>query len=160
MPGFGTFELATPRLTANSIATGIVLLVYLYTFFASGFFSGPSTLLALLVVLLYARYDFFYTRLRIEEKMMSVAKGLLLFRGRKKHTMPVSYLISAREEGGGGAGQEWELLYHEPVSGYFYAEYLQESGPAQKFSAALKQNQVAFFPLKAGTPPLQHSLND
>ncbi len=145
MPGLGSFKLVTHRFSANALATLIVFLVYFYTMAVTGFFSGPSVLLATLCLLIYARYDFRYTRIEFAGKEIRVSKGLFIFKGRKRRKLLGSHLISVRSQGSICGSNEWELVYYDPVSDYFYQEELVGEKQKDELSQTLKRNQTAFF---------------
>lgn len=121
----------------------IVAVLIVITGLSSGFLSGPSVILWLLLGVYYLRMEFLHTKLEIAKREFIVTNGFYLFRNRKRHVLPLSHMmymqISDREN-------YFELLmrFYNQKDDVFYEEYLEcEPFDLTEFKKELLANKIA-----------------
>lgn len=123
LPGFSTqhyrsFLIPSPFF----ITTAVLFPLFMLGAYAAGVLSIPSFFFLCLWLLSYLRFDFRFTRLALQDKIVRVEKGLFVFKGFRKKELPVSSLVSFAQGEGTGPVTEWKVIFYNPADTYFYEE--------------------------------------
>ena len=117
----------------------IVLIMLFYSISNNGIAHPMNLALSLMVLSIYAWYDYNALALKFDGDQVFFKKGASVFKNRKSWSIPVSQLISIRT-----AGEEWTLVYYSDSDAFFYEESIHPpKGVNDEFLLNCKRNKIA-----------------
>ncbi|MEO6302285.1 MAG: hypothetical protein ABIP51_03825, partial [Bacteroidia bacterium] len=132
--------------SAALVVSIIIAIPLIFTISETGFFSGPSIFLFILFAAAYSKFDSKFTKMSFSKNEIKVNKGLFLFRNWRKHTLPVSSIISARVYNNSENDNEWEIVFYNSENSSFYKETIQTNQPMDPvFVKELISNRIAYY---------------
>jgi Mlc titration factor MtfA (ptsG expression regulator) len=145
--GFSEKIIHTDALRSTSFTIGAIILIpLLYTIYATGFLSGGSLFLASIIMAIYLRFDFRFTKVQFSKQEFSVSKGFIFFRNWQKFSLPASHIISLRVYNRDEKDNHWEMIFYNPKNDSFYEETITASDAIEPaFVQEVLKNKIAYF---------------
>lgn len=145
--GFSEKIIKTDPLRSTSFTIGSIILIPLaYTIYVTGFLSGASIFLFALILAIYLRFDFRFTKVSFNKQQFKVSKGFIFFRNWRTFSLPASHIVSLRVYNMDEKDNHWEMIFYNPGNDAFYEETITASDAIEPaFVQEVLRNRIAYF---------------
>ncbi|MBA3681836.1 MAG: zinc-dependent peptidase [Bacteroidetes bacterium] len=144
--GFSQKTISTNLLRSTShVVSALILVPLFFTVMQTGFSSGATIFLFVILFAIYLRFDLRFTKVQFIEKSFHLNKGFIFFKNWRKFSLPASHIVSLRVDADEN-NNYWEVIFYNPANETFYAETITSSDAIEPaFVQEVLKNKIAYF---------------